>query len=112
MSERLTDAQWALIAPLLPPPTPNGRPRADDRRTVDAILFVLRHGVGWSALPRQLGHGSTAWRRLNRWEADGTWERIWRAFLSSLDAHGKLSWAEAFLDGSFVPAKKGGPVSD
>ena len=38
---------------------------------------------------------------------DGTWERIWRTFLSQLDAEGKLEWAQAFLDGSFVPAKKG-----
>jgi hypothetical protein len=38
---------------------------------------------------------------------DGTWERIWRAFLTSLNEAGKLDWSRAFLDGSFVPAKKG-----
>ncbi|MFQ3566176.1 MAG: hypothetical protein SNJ59_04185 [Aggregatilineales bacterium] len=50
---------------------------------------------------------STCWRRLNAWSLDGTWERIWRTFLSQLDAEGKLEWAQAFLDESFVPAKKG-----
>ncbi len=111
MKDRLSDAQWARIAPLLPPKTPNCRPRADDRQTVEAILFVLRHGIAWGALPREFGVGSTAWRRLKRWEADGTWEQLWRAFLASLDAQGKISWAEAFLDGSFVPAKRGAPAS-
>jgi hypothetical protein len=38
---------------------------------------------------------------------DGTWERIWRAFLTTLDEAGKLDWSRAFLDGRFVPAKKG-----
>lgn len=49
----------------------------------------------------------TDWRRLNEWSEAGTWERIWRAFLSQLDTQEKLEWAQAFLDGSFVPAKKG-----
>jgi transposase len=110
-TRRLSDAQWALLAPHLPPQSVTGRPRADDRRTLDAILLVLRSGCRWGDVPRELGDGSTAWRRLQRWEADGTWERLWRLFLASLAAREKLSWAEAFLDGTFVPAKKGGPVS-
>jgi hypothetical protein len=39
---------------------------------------------------------------------DGVWERVWRAVLTSLDEAGKLDWSRALLDGSFVPAKKGG----
>ena len=107
---RLSDDQWALIAPLLPAAKKMGRPRADDRRTLDAILFVLRSGCRWKDLPAELGSPITAWRRLKEWEEAGVWERIWRALLSSLDAQGKLEWAQAFLDGSFVPAKKGEPV--
>ena len=38
---------------------------------------------------------------------EGQWRRIWQAFLSDLDEGGKLDWARAFLDGSFVPAKRG-----
>jgi hypothetical protein len=38
---------------------------------------------------------------------DGVWERIWRVFLGALDEQGQLDWSRAFLDGSFVPAKKG-----
>jgi hypothetical protein len=42
---------------------------------------------------------------------DGTWERVWRAFLISLDEAGKLDWSRTFLDGSFLPAKKAAIVA-
>jgi hypothetical protein len=50
---------------------------------------------------------TTGWHRLQAWAQDGTWERVWRALLSRLDARRKLEWTKAFLDGSFVPAKRG-----
>jgi transposase len=108
----LTDAQWAVIQPLIPkqPPGP-GRKRADDRHTVNGILFVLKTGCTWEDVPHAYGSPTTCWRRLQAWAADGTWERIWRTLLSHLDAQDKLEWTVAFLDGSFVPAKKGGPAS-
>ena len=103
----LTDAQWELIQPLLPQKKPTGRPRADDRNTLEGILYVLRVGCRWKDLPRQYGAYSTCWTRLTQWEEAGVWERIWRQILSTLDQQGKLEWSQAFLDGSFVPAKKG-----
>lgn len=105
--EELTDAQWALLAPVLPPPKRRGRKRADDRAVLQGILFVLRTGCRWKDIPRRYGAPTTCWRRLAEWEADGTWERVWRTLLGTLDAQGKLEWAQAFLDGSFVPAKRG-----
>lgn len=108
-SKRLNDQQWQVIEPLLPFPNRMGRPRADDRQTLDAILFVLRTGCRWEDLPRELGSPTTAWRRLKVWEEAGVWENIWRAVLAGLEAQDKLQWAQAFLDGSFVPAKKGAP---
>lgn len=107
MAGELTEAQWELIAPLLPPSKQRGRKRADDRATLNGILFVLRTGCRWGDIPREYGAPTTCWDRLRAWEADGTWERIWRTLLSTLDAQGKLEWAQAFLDGSFVPAKRG-----
>jgi transposase len=104
----LTDRQWAFIQPLLPPPAHTGRPCADDRGTVDGILYVLITGCCWQDLPREYGAPTTVWRRLGRWGEAGVWERIWRAALSRLDVQGKLDWSMAFLDGSFAPAKKGG----
>src|SRR5215469_9498447 len=104
----LTDGQWAFIRPLLPPPARTGRPRADDQRTIEGILYVLITGCRWKDLPADYGAPTTVWRRLKRWGEEGVWERIWRAALAALDQQGQLDWSMALLDGSFVPAKKGG----
>lgn len=106
-TKRLSDEQWQVIEPLLPLPKRMGRPRADDRQTLNAILYGLRTGCRWSDLPRELGSPTTAWCRLKVWEEAGVWENIWRAVLSSLEAEDRIEWAQAFLDGSFLPAKKG-----
>ncbi len=104
----LTDEQWLRLEPLLPPPRRGrGRPRADDRKTLNGILYVLRTGCRWQDVPRECVSPSACWRRLRAWEWDGTWEKIWRVLLALLDDRDNLEWACAFLDGSFVPAKKG-----
>jgi transposase len=111
MEGDLRDEQWELIAPLLPPHKKQGRPRADDRTTLNGILWVLRSGARWKDLPKEYGSRSTCHRRLQEWPEQGVWERIWLTFLGALDQQGKLDWSRAFLDGSFVPAKKGGQTS-
>ncbi|MDR6225322.1 hypothetical protein JOE21_001313 [Desmospora profundinema] len=58
-------------------------------------------------MPSHYGSPVTCWRRLNQWSEDGTWEQIWQALLQQMDEQQKLDWTKAFLDGSFVPAKKG-----
>lgn len=83
-----------------------GRPRANDRKVVEDILYVLRAGC-WKDLPSEFGLPVTAWRRLKRWEEHGTWERLWLTLLARLDEAQKLDWGKAFLDASFIPAKKG-----
>jgi transposase len=100
--------QWAFIHPLLPPHARTGRPRADDRCTIEGILYILITGCRWKDLPPEYGAPTTVWRRLKRWGETGVWERVWRAALAALDQRGKLDWTTAFLDGSFAPAKKGG----
>jgi transposase len=105
---RLTDGQWAFMCPLLPPPARTGRPRADDRRTIEGILYILTTGCRWEDLPREYGAPTTVWRRLKRWGEEGVWQRIWRAALATLDGRGELDWSMACLDGSFASAKKGG----
>lgn len=105
----ITDEQWAVIEPLIPQQKAGpGRKRNPDRQTLNGILVVLKTGCTGEDVPRAYGAPATCWRRFRRWAADGTWEQIWRALLRHLDAHGKLEWTRAFLDGSFVPAKKGG----
>ena len=108
----LTNAQWPIIEPLLPPQKAGpGRKRNDDRRTLNGILFGLKTGCTWADVPRVYGAPATCWRRFQAWSQDGTWERMWRMLLSQLDAQGKLEWAQAFWDGSCVPAQKGAPAS-
>ena len=102
----LTDQQWARIQPLLPAPRREGRPRADDRRTLEGILYVLRTGCRWSDLPEEYGSGVTCWRRLTQWEADGTWDRVWKTLVATLDPQAKMAWAQAFLAGTIIPVRR------
>ena len=104
----LTDVQWTLIKPILPPRARRGRPRADDRQTINGILWVLRTGARWADLPRGYGASSTCHARLQRWQREGVWERLWRTLLSRLDQRHALDWRRGHLDASFIPAKKGG----
>jgi transposase len=104
----LTDQQWVFIQPLLAPPAPTGRPRANDRWTIEGVFYILITGSRWQDLPRDNGAPTTVWRRLKRWGEAGVWERIWRAALASLDQQRKLDWSMAHRDGSFASAKRGG----
>ena len=112
---RLSEAKWEKIAPLLPVHSENphgGRPRVDDRRCFEGILWVLRTGAQWSELPKEYGSGSTCWRRLKEWEERGTLLKLWRAFLNDLSDAEHIRWNQCFVDGSFAPAKKGGSESE
>ncbi len=73
----LTDAQWALLAPLLPPAKPGGRPREVDMREVlNAISYHLRVGGTWRALPHDLPPWQTGYDYFNAWRKDGTWATL------------------------------------
>jgi transposase len=104
---------WAAIAPLLPPEPPKpkgGRPRCDDRAVLVGIIFVLRSGIPWEMLPRELGcSGMTCWRRLRDWQEAGVWARLHRVLLERLSEAGQLDWSRASLDSAAVAAKRGAP---
>jgi putative transposase len=73
----LTDAEWTILASLLPPPKRLGRPaRVDRREVVNAILYVLRTGCQWRYLPEGFPNWNTVYWYFLRWQDDGTWERI------------------------------------
>ena len=73
----LTDAQWAILAPLIPPAKPGGRPRAVAmREIINGILYHLRTGGAWRALPHDLPPYQTVDDDCAAWRRDGTWERL------------------------------------
>jgi len=73
----LTDAQWALLAPLLPVAKPGGRPREVDlREVVNGILYVLRTGAGWRYLPHDFPPHQTVYEYYSAWRQDGTWAAV------------------------------------
>src|SRR5512144_920764 len=73
----LTDTQWKIIKPLIPPALPGGRPREVDMREVlNTLLYQARTGCQWELLPHDLLPKSTVWDYFALWRDDGTWQRI------------------------------------
>jgi putative transposase len=75
----LTDEQFALVAPFLPRPKRMGRPPADLRAVLNAILYLVRAGCQWRLLPHDFPPWSTVHTWYRRWRRDGTWDRIHEA---------------------------------
>jgi transposase len=110
--ELVTDELWEVIEPLLPKeaPKPNGgRPRVDDRATLTGILFVLKSGIPWEMLPKEMGCGSamTCWRRLQEWQEAGVWGRLHRRLLDRLGGADQIDWERISLDSASVAAPGG-----
>jgi transposase len=110
--ELVSDELWEAIEPLLPdePPKPKGgRPRIDDRAALAGIVFVLKSGIPWEMLPKEMGcgSGSTCWRRLRDWQEAGVWEELHRVLLNRLGEADRIDWERASLDSASVPAKRG-----
>lgn len=73
----LTDAQWAILEPLIPPPKSGGRPAKHPRREiVNAMLYVLRGGIAWRLLPHEYPPWQTVYDYFRQWRIDGTWDSI------------------------------------
>jgi len=70
----LSDAEWALLEPLMPKARKSGR--QDDRKVMNAIFYELRTGMTWRDLPERYGPYTTAYNRFNRWSRRGIWGRI------------------------------------
>jgi transposase len=111
----LTDAQWALIAPLMPARS-RGRVWADHRRTVSGVLYWAATGVPWRDLPGRFGPWQTVYERFRRWRDDGTWAAILRALQGAADRLGLIDWSLFCVDTTVAratraaggAAKKGG----
>ena len=76
----LTDAQWQIIEPLLPPPKPGGRSRTTNlREVVNAVFYLSRSGCSWRMLPHEFPAWGTVHYYARCWRRDGTWERVMNA---------------------------------
>jgi len=118
-SWRVPDELWERVEPLLPEYRKSrwgGRPRADQRRVLDGILYVLRTGCQWKAVPREFGSGSTLHDYFQEWAEQGVFFRLWREALREYDALEGIDWGWQSLDGAMTKAPLGGeknrPQSD
>ena len=109
----LPDALWVRIEPLLPPDPPRdplgrGRPRVSNRRVMAGIIYRLRTGCQWKALPATFGSGSTCHLRFQEWVRDGVFQRIYSELLRFYDDWAGIDWVWTSLDAAMVKAPKGG----
>ena len=109
------DELWARIEPLLPKRRSRhrqyaGRKPIPDRAALTGILFVLRSGIPWNMLPKEMGcgSGSACWRRLARWQRAGVWKRLHTVLLTELRRRGQLDLNRAVVDSASLRALRGG----
>ncbi len=108
----VSDELWHEIEPLLPkePPKPQGgRPRVPDRACLTGIVYVLRTGMPWRFVPRELacGSGVTCWRRLHEWMQAGVWPKIHQRLLGRLGRAGRIDASLAVIDSASMRAVLG-----
>jgi transposase len=110
----LTDEQWGVLEPLIGKMARRadgrGRPWRSSRDVLNGILWILRTGTQWAALPDRYPPYQTCHRRFQRWVRDGTLEHILEALARDLKERGRLDLSECFIDGTFIVAKKGAGV--
>ena len=85
-------------------PAYGGRPRLEDRRVFEAIVYVLRTGIQWNALPRELGASSTVHDRFQEWEQAGFFKALWQAGLHEYDDVQGIQWEWQAVDGVMTKA--------
>ena len=107
----LTNEQWNRIEPLIeattPPKDPRGRKPRDPRDVLNGILWILRTGAPWQDLPPRYPPYQTCHRRFQKWVKQGLFREIANELAQDLYERGQIDIREAFIDGTFVPAKKG-----
>ena len=107
----LTDEQWKKLDELIPEPPRRedgrGRPWTDRRAVLNGVLWVLRTGAPWADVPDRYPSYQTCHRRFQQWVRSGVMRGVLEALALELKVRGGLDVKEAFIDGSFAPAKKG-----
>ena len=101
------DELWAKVEPLVPPApsrAKGGRPRMGNREAFAAIAYVLRTGIQWNALPRELGASSTVHARFQEWVRSGFFRRLHEAGLTEYDQLEGIEWEWQSVDGAMTKA--------
>ena len=100
----LTDAQWAVLGPLLPRGTKPGRPpERTKRQLIDGIRWRTRTGAPWRDVPPAYGPWQTVYGLFRRWQRNGTWRKILAALQGRADAAGLITW-EVSVDSTVARA--------
>ena len=99
----LTDKQWEHDGTTS---ARTGRPRCNDRKTINGIIFVLVTGCRWDEMPERYGSKSTAHLRLQRWQQKGIWKDILSCAIKFAHKAGKMNLQKISADSSSIPAKK------
>ena len=112
----VTDDFWARVEPLIPAKVPDaskkyvrkpgaGRPAKSPRQVFEAIVFVLRTGCQWKALPKErFGSASAVHKRFLEWEKAGVFESFWKLGLAEYDEIEGISWRWQSIDGAMMKA--------
>ncbi len=94
----LTNSEWSLLEPHLPPSGGRGGRWNDHRTVINGILCRTRTGIPWRDLPKRYGSWKTAYERHRRWSADGTWDTILRGVHADADLAGRIDWSMVGVD--------------
>jgi transposase len=111
----IPDELWARVEVWIPKRgkgAKGGRPRVADRRAMSGILYRLRTGCQWDAIPSEFGSRSTCYRRFCEWTAAGVFKMMYVEMLLYYDEQRGIDWAWASLDSAAVKAPKGGSSPD
>jgi transposase len=115
-SWEVSDAFWERVKPFIPAPERDarrkyrrrpgaGRKPLDSRRVFEGIIYVLRTGCQWKALPKErYGSPSAVHAHFLRWARAGFFERLWRAGLAEYDEMEGIAWKWQSIDGAMVKA--------
>ena len=108
---QISDSFWERIEPLLPvykKSCKGGRPRLCLRKVMTGILYVLRTGCQWNAMPEQFGSSSALHAYFQEWVQRGVFEKLWRHALEEYDELKGIDWKWQSLDGAMTKAPLGG----
>lgn len=114
-SWEVTDEFWSKVEPLIPAPKRDknreykrrkgaGRKPMNYRKVFEAIVYVLRTGIQWKALPKEFGSSSSVHRYFQKWEDAGFFRKLWKKGLAEYDEMAGIAWSWQSIDGAMTKA--------